>query len=85
MLIIDCPFCGSRDEREFTHGGPDFGPRPDNAGDFNDDDWVKQLIVPDNPLGSVSEWWWHERGCGSWMLVVRDTKTHEILSVQESR
>ena len=85
MLIIDCPFCGRRDEREFSHGGPDFGPRPEDAGTLGDREWVRQLTVPPNPLGEVREWWWHERGCGGWVLVVRNTETHEIVAVEGFR
>ena len=79
MLVIECPFCGARDEREFAYGGPFFGPRPDDAGAIEDRDWVEQLTIPDNPLGPAKEWWWHDKGCGEWMLVVRDTRTNRIL------
>ncbi len=85
MLLIDCPFCGARDEREFFQGGPDFGPRPDDPGSLDDQSWIDQLTVPHNPLGQVWEWWCHERGCGEWFLVVRDTRTNEIISTESVR
>ena len=78
MLLIECPFCGPRDEREFSYGGPDFGRRPDDPGELDDQGWVEQMTVPDNPLGPARERWWHERGCGEWFLLVRDTRTHAV-------
>ena len=31
-----------------------------------------------NPKGWVREQWWHERGCRRWIIVERNTLTHEI-------
>ncbi len=78
MLQLTCPFCGPRDEREFTYGGPLTERRPDNADNLEPEAWVERLTVPDNPLGVVREWWWHERGCGEWVLVERDTRSHAL-------
>ncbi len=77
MLEIECPFCGSRDEREFVYGGPAGPRRPDDPEGVSDTGWVDRLIVPENPLGPVLEHWWHLRGCGEWVTIRRDTQTHE--------
>jgi heterotetrameric sarcosine oxidase delta subunit len=78
MLNITCPFCGTRNESEFSFGGPVGGGRidPNNS---TDADWVEYLMVVPNPLGPVEEKWWHVRGCGEWLTIWRDTRTHKIL------
>ena len=78
MLMINCPFCGPRNESEFVHGGPIREKRPENAQDLTDADWVDQLTVPQNPIGFAGENWWHVRGCGRWVTIRRHTMTHEI-------
>jgi len=83
MLLIRCPFCGPRSETEFAYGGPAAGPRPEDAGKVSDADWVDWLTVPPNPMGPVEERWWHARGCGRWLTVTRDTRTHEIRAVRD--
>ncbi|WP_366514639.1 sarcosine oxidase subunit delta [Mesorhizobium sp.] len=36
----------------------------------------------DNPAGVHRELWFHEQGDRSWLIVTRNTVTHEILSAQ---
>ena len=79
MLIINCPFCGPRNESEFINGGPSKIDRPDNPDAVSDADWIDYLIVPRNPIGFVDEEWWHVRGCTQWFSVRRHTATHEIV------
>jgi sarcosine oxidase subunit delta len=31
-----------------------------------------------NPAGAILEHWYHASGCRSWLIVKRDTRTHEI-------
>lgn len=81
MLNIKCKFCGSRNESEFRYGGPVKPKRPDPT-QVTDEEWVKYLTCGPNPLGLVQERWWHARGCGSWVTIWRDTRTHEIVEVQ---
>jgi sarcosine oxidase subunit delta len=76
MLRIDCPFCGVRDEPEFTFGGPSHVTRP--ALDATDIEWTDYLFNRDNPKGIHCERWLHAYGCGRWFNVARDTVTHEI-------
>jgi heterotetrameric sarcosine oxidase delta subunit len=79
MLEINCPFCGPRSETEFINGGPVRETRAENPHDFADSDWVDYLILAPNPLGPVTEEWWHIMGCSLWFTITRDTTTHEIL------
>jgi sarcosine oxidase subunit delta len=40
------------------------------------------LHLRDNPAGVTKDLWYHETGCGSWLLVTRSTTTHEILATE---
>lgn len=77
MLLLPCPFCGDRNESEFVFGGPKRAPRLSRL-DGDDGEWIDHLTVVPNPRGTVSEKWWHRLGCGSWIVVERDTVTHAI-------
>jgi heterotetrameric sarcosine oxidase delta subunit len=78
MMKIPCPFCGPRNEAEFAFGGPVKSRRPDpNAVD--DKEWADYLTQVPNPLGPVEERWWHVKGCGTWLTIWRDTRTHDIV------
>jgi sarcosine oxidase, subunit delta len=79
MLRVSCPFCGPRDESEFFNGGPSRPKRTDSPDELSDSEWVDYLTVTANPLGPVTEEWWHVRGCSQWFAIRRDTVTHEIL------
>ncbi|KIN63980.1 Sarcosine oxidase, delta subunit [Sulfitobacter noctilucicola] len=45
------------------------------------DVWDDYLHLRDNPAGALEELWHHDAGCGSWLVVTRDTRTHEISKV----
>jgi len=40
------------------------------------------LYLRTNPAGVTRDLWYHETGCGSWLLVTRNTVTHEILATE---
>lgn len=77
MLLIDCPWCGMRDEVEFRCGAEAHVVRPDPALATNDA-WADYLFSHDNPKGWTHERWAHVRGCGQWFNALRHTVTHEI-------
>jgi heterotetrameric sarcosine oxidase delta subunit len=78
MLRIECPFCGVRDEPEFTCGGElEITRPPASAGDPA---WGEYLFYRGNPKGELAERWCHSFGCGQWFSVVRNTATHEIVA-----
>ena len=82
MMLIPCPFCGKRNESEFIFGGAVGADRPD-PNSVSDAEWVEYLTVVPNPLGSVQERWWHARGCGEWVTIWRDTRTHDIVEAPD--
>ncbi len=77
MLRIPCPWCGVRDHSEFAYGGDATLRRPDpESGSAAA--WFDYVYLRDNPRGPHRELWHHERGCRRWIVVERDTMTHEI-------
>jgi sarcosine oxidase, subunit delta len=79
MMQLTCPWCGVRDEPEFVCGGTTHIVRPALIAD--DRAWGEYLFFRDNPKGVLRERWRHAYGCGQWFNIVRNTVTHEILSV----
>ena len=78
-MRIPCPYCGERDAHEFQHLG-DAGPsRPDPAQEDAAARFYAYVYLRDNPAGPHREFWRHAGGCGSWLIVERDTRTHHIL------
>ena len=45
MLLIDCPYCGSRPEIEFTYGGQAHLARPPRPAELDDQQWVEYLYL----------------------------------------
>ena len=79
MLRIECPWCGTRDEPEFTYGGESHISRP--PPECSDEAWSSYLFFRSNPKGQHAERWCHSFGCGQWFNVLRDTVTHRIIAV----
>ncbi len=79
MLLIPCPWCGERDEIEFSYGGQARVPYPADPAALSDEEWAEWLFVRDNPKGRFAERWVHTQGCARWFDLVRDTATHEIV------
>ncbi|MCG8545690.1 MAG: sarcosine oxidase subunit delta [Alphaproteobacteria bacterium] len=80
MLLIPCPYCGARDEHEFTYGGEAHIARPENAWAISDDEWADYLFMRQNPKGAHYERWCHSHGCGRWFNALRDTVTHAFVA-----
>ena len=81
MFLIDCPYCGPRDEVEFSYGGEAHITRPADPDACSDDDWAGYLFMRKNPKGAHLERWVHSHGCRRWFNVQRDTVSHKILKV----
>ena len=78
-MRIPCPICGSRDRREFYYyGTEDYLNRPTDQGTVDDLD--NHLFLRDNPAGITRDVWYHEMGCTAWLIVTRNTITHEVLA-----
>jgi heterotetrameric sarcosine oxidase delta subunit len=81
-MRIDCPHCGSRDVREFTYLGDATVERPDAAAPDALEQFTDYVCLRDNPAGPHREFWYHGSGCQAWLVVTRDTRTHDILAVE---
>ncbi|MBR45383.1 MAG: sarcosine oxidase subunit delta [Rhodospirillaceae bacterium] len=81
MLLIDCPYCGPREEIEFSYGGEAHIERPKQPDKLSDAEWADYLFMRNNPKGPLAERWCHSSGCRRWFNVERHTVTHEILRV----
>ncbi|MEY4982393.1 MAG: hypothetical protein RIR62_659 [Pseudomonadota bacterium] len=80
-MRITCPLCGTRDRREFYYyGAEDYLNRP--APDAPPAAWDDYLHNRDNPAGLTRDLWYHDMGCSAWLLVTRNTVTHEIHAVE---
>ena len=81
MLLIDCPWCGQRDEAEFSYGGEAHIARPTQPEALSDADWADYLYHRSNVKGPFRELWCHSHGCRRWFHAVRDTVSYRILAV----
>lgn len=79
MLLIPCPWCGPREEAEFSYGGEAHIVRPQDPAALTDEEWADYLFMRKNSRGSHEEQWCHSAGCRRWFLVVRDTVTYKVI------
>jgi sarcosine oxidase subunit alpha len=80
-MLIDCPWCGGREEQEFHYGGQAQVPYPEAPASLSDAQWAGYLFFRGNPKGLFAERWVHSAGCRRWFNAVRDTASNEILRV----
>lgn len=84
-MIINHPLLGPRDAAEFiVKGDAALIERPDGM-TASADEMHDYLYLRDNPAGEHRELWYHEQGDRSWLVVTRNTLTHEILDVELAR
>ena len=88
-MRIACPFCGERESGEFTYLGDAKPKRPAMiARDTTTDPAAEEaafydyVYLRDNVAGQMSEYWYHGGGCRSWLVVERNTLSHEISAVR---
>ncbi len=85
-MIIDHPILGPRDAQEFVYlGDAKLIERPDGLAEGALDAFHDYLYLRDNPAGEHRELWYHEQGDRSWLVVTRNTLTHEITRVELAR
>jgi len=85
-MIIEHPLLGPRDAAEFVYlGDASLIARPDWENPDADKEFFEYLYLRDNPEGTHRELWYHEQGDRSWLVVTRNTLTHEILNVELAR
>ena len=82
-MIIDHPLLGHRDLSEFVYlGDAQLLERPDWQSKDADEQFYQYQYLRTNPAGSHRELWFHQYGDQSWLVVTRDTLTHEIKKVE---
>ena len=79
--LISCPHCGPRPKEEFTVKGAALA-RPEAAADTAT--WVDHVYLRENPRGLYDEYWHHTSGCRRWLVVTRDTATHDLDAVRDA-
>ncbi len=84
-MRIKCPYCGERPNEEFTCLGDASLKRPTSNEPDTMDEWFDYVYIRDNLKGRMHEHWHHSGGCRSWLVVDRDTETHEIFGVTTAR
>jgi len=81
-MLIPCPHCGSRPVEEFTFLGDAAPTRPET---LEDPGWHAYVYERGNPRGAFDEFAHHSGGCRAWLVVSRDTKTHEVFGAVIAR
>lgn len=85
-MIINHPLLGPRDAAEFTYlGDASLIDRPDASKKDAENTFYEYVYLRDNPAGEHKELWFHEQGDRSWLVVTRNTLTHEITNVELAR
>mgnify|MGYP005991553309 CR=1 FL=1 len=85
-MIINHPLLGPRDSAEFIYlGDASLIDRPDPDAANRAEAFYDYAYLRDNPAGKHRELWFHEGGDRTWLVVTRDTTTHEITGVEIAR
>ncbi len=85
-MIINHPLLGPRDAAEFVYlGDASLMNRPNPKSETASDDFYEYMYLRENIAGQHRELWFHEQGDRSWLIVTRNTLTHEILGVELAR
>ncbi|NMD07636.1 MAG: sarcosine oxidase subunit delta [Phyllobacteriaceae bacterium] len=84
-MLITCPHCGQRPVEEFTFNGDAKPQRPTSNDPATMEQWFDYVYLRDNPRGFMDEYTHHSGGCRAWLVVTRNTETHEIASVVTAR
>ena len=82
-MIIDHPLLGPRDISEFIYlGDATLLNRPHWDDKKAEDNFYKYLYLRENVAGMHKELWFHQQGDRSWLVISRNTVTHEIIKVE---
>jgi len=84
-FLLRCPTCGERSVYEFRFGG-EFRHRP--TATASPHEWAEYIYTRKNEAGMQKEWWYHQLGCRTWFLTIRDTTTnivHKTFAVEDDR
>ena len=78
MLLIECPWCGLRDQTEFHCHGEAHIARPLDPDALSEEEWGDYVFFRKNPKGLHYERWEHSHGCRRWFNAARCTITDHI-------
>ena len=81
MLLIKCPYCGEREQTEFSYHGEAHIARPENPQSLTDEQWADYVFLRKNPKGAHYERWYHAFGCRRFFNMARNTVSGEIYGV----
>jgi methylglutamate dehydrogenase subunit B len=84
-MLIPCPHCGTRPVEEFTFLGDARPQRPKTNDPASMDQWFEYVYLRDNPRGIYDEYVHHSGGCRHWLVVTRNTDTHDVHSAVTAR
>ncbi len=85
-MIINHPLLGPRDAAEFYYlGDASLIDRPDWQAPDAAERFYEYQYLRSNAAGEHRELWFHEQGDRSWLVVTRNTLTHEITKVELAR
>jgi sarcosine oxidase subunit delta len=84
-MLIPCPHCGTRPVEEFTFLGDARPERPASNDPATMDEWFDYVYLRDNPRGLIDEYAHHSGGCRAWLVVTRNTETHEVFGAVPAR
>ena len=81
-MIIEHPLLGPRDSSEFVYlGDASLINRPKWDEEESEDRFFEYLYLRKNIAGIHNELWFHQQGDRSWLVISRNTLTHEIIKV----
>ncbi len=83
MQLIECPWCGPREEIEFHYGGEAHVAYPQVPAVLDDTEWAHYLFFRSNTEGVFAERWSHSAGCRRWFNALRDTVSYRFLMVYQ--
>ncbi len=84
-MLIKCPYCGVRPVEEFVFLGDASPQRPTSLDPASMDQWYDYVFLRHNPKGRIAEFAHHVGGCRVWLVVSRNTETHEVHSCVTAR
>lgn len=85
-MIINHPLLGPRDASEFVClGDASLMKRPNWQARNAAEQFHNYQYLRTNPAGIHKELWYHEQGDRSWLVLTRNTLTHEITKVELAR
>ena len=84
-MLIPCPHCGTRPVEEFTFLGDASVKRPNTIAPASMEQWHDYVYLRDNPKGRIDEYAHHAGGCRAWLVISRNTQTHEVYGCVTAR